>query len=419
MKLLIIVPSTSRGGVEEYSLKIAAHSKQAGWDVNLAFPKKPGTESIIADAGKAGINYHKLNVAETKIPTFQEISSQHQALLPILKRLIIPRLKFDWSIIPHFFRTLFLLIKIRPKAVLLILPWPEYGFGSILACSFLKIPSLLVFQLAPHTLSIKKWKKKLYHWAHRRKQTWVGVSKSNCRCISQSFGLPPEKVLCIYNGASFQTNRGSLTDNIRKRVKQELGLSEESTMALTVARLNDQKGHDFLIPAIPHLKEEFPNLKFVWVGDGEKKAYLQQLLKEYNCSDQVLFLGYRSDVPRLLQAADLFVFPTYYEGQPFALLEAMAYGAPIITSSTDGIPEVITHKVQGLLSRKGDSADLLEAIRWALRNPSQMATMAQKAQIKVQDFSQEKMLDQTFALLNERIDGKTEPDFNKVYANTP
>ena len=240
------------------------------------------------DVKKLGIQYHKLQIAETEIPTFEEISQQDQALFPILKRLILPRVRFDWSIIPHFFRTLFLLIKTKPDAVMMILPWPEYGLGSLLASSFLRKPGLVVFQLAPQALGIKNLKKKLYRWV-RKRQKWVGVSMSNCRCISQSFDMPLEEIQCIYNGASFHTNSGLDKETIRSQIRKELGLSKDAQIAITVARLNSQKGHDFLIPAIPHLADEFPDLKFVWVGDGDKKDQLRDMLKKYDASDQVLF----------------------------------------------------------------------------------------------------------------------------------
>ena len=130
------------------------------------------------------------------------------------------------------------------------------------------------------------------------------------------------------------------------------------------------------------------------------------------------FLGYRSDVPKLLKAADLFVFPTYYEGQPFALLEAMAYNVPIVTTSTDGIPELIQHKMHGLLTKKGDSTDMLESIRWAMRNDDKMTQMAQMASIKVKEFSKENMLRQTLELMNEMVNKKEKLDLDKFFLNT-
>ena len=104
MKALIIIPSTKRGGVEEYSLKIAKTATQAQWEVSAAFPSTEGMNSLIGDLTQAGISYYPLSIAETDIPGFLEISNKHQSLMPILKQLIIPRVKFDLSKIPHFFK---------------------------------------------------------------------------------------------------------------------------------------------------------------------------------------------------------------------------------------------------------------------------------------------------------------------------
>lgn len=386
--------------MEEYSLDIATVATEQGWEVHMAFPKTEELHSLAAEAVEAGIHYEPLNVAETQIPGLSEISRKEQALFPVLKQLILPRFQFDFRKIPHVFRTLSLLRKLRPDAVIIPLPWPDFGMGSMFACALLNIPALVVFQLAPYPLSLSKIKQKLYQWMRRRRQKWIGVSQSNCRCISKSFDISPEEVSCIYNGATFETNADDDASAVRRQVRRELGLSDETRIVLTVAHLNEQKGHDFLIPAIPHLREEFPQLKFVWVGDGEKKETLQKLLNEYDVTAQVLMLGYRPDVPRMLQAADLFVFPTHYEGQPFALLEAMAYGVPVITTATDGIPEVIEHRTHGLLTRKGDSCDLLESLRWALRNEENMRKMADRARRRVKDFSRENMQTKTLELLN-------------------
>lgn len=404
MKLLVIFPSTQRGGVEEYTLKIASFVLTHNWTVHSAFPQASGTTSLIKDFTDKEIIYHPLDIREIAIPSWAELSQKNSSLLSILPSLIIPRLLFDLSKLPHFVRSLFLLKKISPDVVMINLPWPDHGMGSILACSLLNIPTVVVFHLIPQVISLSNIKLKLYEWAKNRNQNWLGICQSNCQLVSQSFKIPPQQINCIYNGAKYNNYQPptNLTQ-LRHELRQELGLSENTKIALTVARLSDQKGHDYLIPAIPHLVKEFPQLKFVWVGDGEKRQVLENLVKEYGVTEQVLFLGYRSDIPRLLQASDLFVFPTYYEGQPFAMLEAMSYGLPIITSATSGIPEVIEHQIHGLLTRTGDSCDLLEAIRWALNNPEAMNIMAENAKLRVKDFSEERMVQETLNLLENLI----------------
>jgi glycosyltransferase involved in cell wall biosynthesis len=215
-------------------------------------------------------------------------------------------------------------------------------------------------------------------------------------------------VLCIYNGIKVKPTSINCTNEdittLRRQVREELGVDETSQLALTVGRLNSQKGYNELVQVIPHLIKEFPDVKFVWVGDGELREDLINKVREYGIEDKVLFLGYRSDVPRLLKSADLFVFPTHYEGQPFALLEAMGHGLPIVTSDASGIPELIENRVHGLLFRTGDSCDLSEALRWALMHSDSMKEMARNAQQRVQEFSEERMVKETLGVLKKLAD---------------
>jgi glycosyltransferase involved in cell wall biosynthesis len=177
-------------------------------------------------------------------------------------------------------------------------------------------------------------------------------------------------------------------------------LPETARIILTVGRLEQQKGYDYLIPAIPHIVREFEDVWFIWVGEGQERDNLIKQLKDYRIAERVRLLGQRSDVPRLMKSADLFIFPTRYEGHPFSLLEAMAHGLPVVTSSASGIPEIVETGVHGVLFREGDSCDLLEALRWALKHPSQMHEMAGKAKDRVLEFSEDRMVEQTLQVLS-------------------
>lgn len=381
MKLLVILPSTMRGGVEEYALKITSAAVCSGWDVHIGFPQTATTIPLIQDFADKGVRYHRLNIAENHHSKLWAASQYGLRLL----------------------RTLALLLKIKPDVVQIILPWPDSCLASILACGLLKVPTLVRFGLVPYRWSFSNFKLKAYAWARNRNQQWLAISENNRRLISESFQIPLAEVLRIYNGSTVRpiTTRDRPTSDIaRREVRQELGLAQDQLLALTVGRLDPQKGYTDLVPTIPHLVKEFPQLQFAWVGDGSQRQELMEQVQAYGVADKVSFLGYRSDVPRLLQASDLFVFPTHYEGgQSFALAEAMAYGLPIVTSDASGIPEVISQGVHGLIVRTGDSCDLLEGLRWALRNPEPMQTMAERAQQRVSEFSHDRMVKETLEAL--------------------
>jgi glycosyltransferase involved in cell wall biosynthesis len=381
MKLLVIFPSTVRGGTEEYALTIASGAVQEGWDVYAAFPQTTGTTSLIQNFQEKNVHYQPLNILEVKR------KDKYKTLLYIKR----------------FIQTLFLLLKIQPDVVQINLPEVYSCYGSILASGFLKIPTVVVFHLFPEPVNISKTKLKLYACARKRNQQWIGISEHNRKNIYKTFQIPPDNVLCINNGINLIANVINTPEQgiqeLRHQIRQELKVPEKSILALTVGRLEPQKGHIYLIQAIPHLIKEFPNIKFIWVGEGAERESLTMKLRDYGIEDFVVLLGYRSDVPRLLKAADLFVFPTRFEGKPFALMEAMASGLPVVSSNACGISEIIEDKKHGLLFRTADSCDLLENLRWALRHPQQMQQMAMNAKLRVQYLSQEKMLKETFSLL--------------------
>lgn len=379
-KLLLIMPSTLRGGVEEYNLTAARGALTQGWDVHIGFPDRPGTATLIQDFRNSGITYHPLDIAEDDTP------------LPSVTRHI-----------PRLFRTLRLMIALKPDVAQVTLPAPDYCLGSILACGLLKVPTMVRFGLVlPLETEINPLRIRAYQWVRCRCQQWVTISQNNRRLLAEMFHIPERDIACIYNGAkppSIHNPGPDARATLRRQIRQELNLPESTRLLLTVGRLNAQKGHRDLIPAIPAILREFPNVRFVWVGDGDLRPELAAQLREHQVQDKVLLLGYRSDVPRLLQAADVFVFPTHFEGgQSFAIAEAMTAGLPIVTSDASGIPEVIQHRVHGLIFPRGDQDAVGETLRWALQHPETMESFAQAARERAEDFTESTMLQNYGAL---------------------
>ncbi|BAZ66846.1 MAG: glycosyltransferase family 4 protein [Pelatocladus maniniholoensis HA4357-MV3] len=391
MKSLLIIPSIIRGGVEEYTLKIASASVILGWNVHVAFPNSDGTKALVQELLTAGVQYHRLEIEEKQY--------RNQVILK----------KYFKKYLPYFVRTILLLLKVKPDVVQIILPLPDHCFGSIMACGFLKIPTIIRFGLVPPIWQTPYSPKKLkaYTWARNRNQQLLAISQNNRRLVANLFQIPEHQILCIYNGASIKPILGTNKTNyveFHNKLTKEIGICENSQLLLTVGRLHEQKGYMDIIPIIPHIIKEFPDVKFIWIGEGEQRKKLSSQIREYGVESKVFMLGYRSDVRRWLQAANLFVFPTHYEGgQSHAIAEAMAYGLPIIASDASGIPEVIEHGVHGLLFRTGDTYDLLEKLRWSLRNPDRMKEIAKNAKTHAQEFSEERMVQETLEVWHKLI----------------
>ncbi|MBW4578155.1 MAG: glycosyltransferase [Tildeniella nuda ZEHNDER 1965/U140] len=379
MRLLIIASATVCGGAEAYALTIATAAAQAGWDTHAAFPQSEENVSLRQALAANQVFYHRLEITE---PLSRGIQAMGDAFL-------------------RFKRTRSLLLTLKPDVVLINLPWADHCLGSLLACGQLQIPTAVMFHLIPpEKIPLSRSRLRAYAWVRTRQQQWLTNSRANCDLLADLFQMPVSALRYIYNGIQLPTLVDPTTRaTLRQAVRQELGISASSKVLLTASRLVPQKGYTNLLAVIPTLLEDYPDIRFVWAGEGEQRQELHDRLQAAAIADKVLLLGHRSDLPRLLQAADLFVFPTRFEGHPFALLEAMAYGLSIVTTNASSIPEVMAHQVHGLLCRAGESDELLHSIRWALQHPDQMQRMAQQAQQQVQKFDQAMMIDQTLGLL--------------------
>lgn len=160
-----------------------------------------------------------------------------------------------------------------------------------------------------------------------------------------------------------------------------------------IARVCPGKGHEFLVRAIPELRDAFPDVQVRIVGKGPLMTSLRQLADAMGVSRNIHFVGYALDTLAELQTFDLFVLPSLSEGFPISILEAMAAGLPIAASNVGGIPEAIENGVTGLLFDPQSSEALATAVTRLLRNPERARVMGTAGKQKVvQEFSPDRYL---------------------------
>ncbi len=169
---------------------------------------------------------------------------------------------------------------------------------------------------------------------------------------------------------------------------------------LTVARLTEQKGHRFLIEALPGLLSEWPTLVCVFVGEGECRETLRALAREKGVDQSCCFVGSKDEVADWYAAADVVVLPSLSEGFPFVVLEALAMSRPVVATQVNGVPEIIEDGRTGLLVPPRDHQALEGAIRRVLRDPALAAQMGSAGRARVAArFTVENMLAETIAVL--------------------
>jgi glycosyltransferase involved in cell wall biosynthesis len=136
-----------------------------------------------------------------------------------------------------------------------------------------------------------------------------------------------------------------------------------------VGRLEPQKGHVHLLDAWPAVTREFPDARLLLVGDGALRGALGDQARARGIAGSVIFAGFRADVPRMLDAIDVFCLPSLYEGMPLTAIEASAMTRPVVATAVDGTPEVVLDGHTGRLVPPADPLALARALLDLLRDP--------------------------------------------------
>jgi glycosyltransferase involved in cell wall biosynthesis len=145
-------------------------------------------------------------------------------------------------------------------------------------------------------------------------------------------------------------------------VRASLGIPATAPVVGTVGRLAEIKKQDVLIRAVGGLRPRLPGVRLVLVGDGPERPRLEALAHESGLGDRVHFVGYQPCPAAFLRMMDVFSLTSRSEGFPVSLLEAWLAGRPVVCPAVGGIPEVVTHGINGLLFPPGDDAALVEGL---------------------------------------------------------
>lgn len=225
----------------------------------------------------------------------------------------------------------------------------------------------------------------------------ISVSEAGKRHLINYFGVSATKISVIHNATQVTPAKPTAVQQVR----QQFQLGDDALVLVNVARLDKQKGHVYLLRAMPALVARWPRLHLLLVGSGPLAHELQQLVNDLQLEEYVTFTGLRQDVPAILANASLFVLSSLWEGLPFAMLEAMFLGVPVVATAVGGVAEVIIDQKTGWLVQPGDVLALQNAINLALANEVVRNKMARNGQKKVQhQFSKDRMVEQTLAVYN-------------------
>jgi glycosyltransferase involved in cell wall biosynthesis len=199
-----------------------------------------------------------------------------------------------------------------------------------------------------------------------------------------AFGVPAEKIKTVANGIDVTA--------FERAHPLPLLKAEGSTVVGVVARLDLQKGFEYLLRAARELCKTFPDLKIVIAGEGPDRNAIEEIIEQYGLQSSVVLAGQQSNMPAVYAAMDIFVLPSLNEGLPMTVLEAMAASKPVIATRVGAIPSVIKDSENGLLVAPKDPEGLQNAIASLLNDPERRRRLGDQAHAWVsQNYTSEAM----------------------------
>lgn len=223
------------------------------------------------------------------------------------------------------------------------------------AASLAKVPIKVIstrvdFPLKKNVLSRRKYTKNA--------DAIIAISEGVKNVLVEG-GIDAKRIHIIPDGIDFAPHEDKTSKDYLRR---ELSFAPDDFLVGIVAQLSDDKGHKYLIQTSKHLRESTPKIKIIIVGGGPLQLELNKQVKEIQGEDMVFFLGFREDIPQILNSLDVFVLSSDHKGLGGIIIDAMACRLPVVATRVGGILEVVDHQNTGLLVRPQRPKSLAKAI---------------------------------------------------------
>ena len=240
------------------------------------------------------------------------------------------------------------------------------------------------------------WKSyRIDRWVNHLVDANIAISESLRRYLTEEKRFPAEKVVVIRNGREL-SRVVSPSGRDLNALRNEFRVQPGELIVSLPGRLEVQKGHAYLLEALPKVLPQFPSLRVLVVGDGSLRVELAAEINRCGLGDHVVLTGYRRDVYDILRISDLVVLPSLWEGLPLTAIEAGALGKPILATSVDGTPEVVLHGETGWLVPAANSVELAKAMCHLLGDPDLRRRLGERARAYVvQNYSFSRVVAET------------------------
>lgn len=328
MKILQIIPNMARGGAERQCVNLSLGLARRGHDVHVAL-----------------LNQVKLRVASSELRDCNKPLSDELLDGGVKVHCIGKRFKIDPL---AFIRLCDVISEIRPDVAHTWLFAPNcYGRAAAKLCGVPKIYG--------NERCLNPWKSKPFELIDSVFNRFSTAVTTNTKSFEKN------GYIFIPNGVDVNKLIDQSGRESRADILSEFGLKPTAFVIACVARLWHQKRLKWAIWSMDVMRRMHPDSHLLIIGDGPQRNRLMRYRQLYWAEEYVHFLGARSDVPRILRAADVLWLSSLYEGQPNAVLEAMALGVPTVSAKIPAVEEFITHEENGFLV---DPNDIPGFARW-------------------------------------------------------
>ena len=232
------------------------------------------------------------------------------------------------------------------------------------------------------------------------------ASKADCICtINREDYARARKMrtprAAYIHGVGIDTDRLRPGENPTD-LRNELGLPQEAFLVLSVGELNAHKNQQVIIRAIARMKD--PAIHYVLCGKGDQRQNLEVLARELDIADHIHFLGYRKDIADICRQSDVFALPSRREGLPFAAMEAMYCGLPLVNSGIRGLTDITEDGVSGYICDPDDTERYAGSIRKLKNAPEDRSRMGERNQKTVEAYTAARTKQEILQLIRELLD---------------
>lgn len=231
------------------------------------------------------------------------------------------------------------------------------------------------------------------------------VSQAAKAAAVRDLSIPPRKIEVIERGRDVE-RLGEPSPERRRAARRKLGFGDEAQLVVNVGRQDYQKGQTHLLRATARLAATHPRLIVLVAGrPGGASAELEAAHRDTRLEGRVRLLGHRDDIPEILAAANIFAFPSLFEGLPGAVLEAMALALPVVAADIPAVREIVEPERSALLVTPGDPEELAGALASLLKDPARAQALGSRGrQIFEERFTLEKSAARMIAFYRDLAD---------------